>query len=41
MKSKVIENVLRGRDLTHRVDRKGSDMIFNRPSTIIKQKVLF
>ena len=41
IKVKVIENVLRGRDLTHRVDKKCSDMIFNRPSTIIKPRVLF
>ena len=30
MKSKIIENVLRCPDLTHKVDKKCSDMILNR-----------
>ena len=41
MKSKIIENGLRGPDITHEVDKKCSDMILNRPGTIIGPKVPF
>ena len=41
IKSKIIENVLKGPDLTHRVDKKCSDMILSRPGTIIEPKMAF
>ena len=36
--SKIIENVLRGPDLTLRVDKRCTDMILSRPVTIIDNK---
>ena len=41
MKSKMIENVSRGLDLTHRVDKKWFDMSLSRPGTILELKVPF
>ena len=41
IKSKIIENALRVPDITHKVDKKCSDMILNRPGTIIGPKVPF
>ena len=41
IKSKIIENVLRGPDLTHRVYKKCLDIILSRPGTITGPKVPF